>query len=147
MHRCQTNMDRRPACWWWMMIVRPADQHPSPLLIVDISAEPLDSLSGRHVQVTKHPEGPAPPYQRADHQITIMDHYLKNCHPTQDSEGRVQDIIWASFDNCMEQFFYSFSMEQTQSVLIIVVEREFLMVTNIIWAVLDNRHHFKAVLP
>ena len=43
-----------------MMIVSQSYQHPSPLLNVDSSPVPLDSLSGRHVQVTKHPEGPAP---------------------------------------------------------------------------------------
>lgn len=65
-----------------MMIVRPSHQHPSPLLNVDSSPEPNDSLSERHVQVTKHPEGPASPSQATKHYITNMEHRLKNCHPT-----------------------------------------------------------------
>lgn len=112
-HRWQTNMDRR-AARWWMMIARPSHRHPSPLLDVDSSADPLDSLSGRHVQVTKHPEGPAPSSQPAP-----LDHYhgspLKG-HPTRDSlrfEGPMQVIVWTSFDDCTKRVHYSFSMDQT----------------------------------
>lgn len=58
---CDKCMDRRSVRWLWMMIAGPSHLHPSPLLNVDSSAEPLDRISERHVQVTKHPAGPDSP--------------------------------------------------------------------------------------
>ncbi len=124
MHRCQTNMDRRPSWWWWMMIVRPADQHPSPLLNIDISAEPLDSLSERHVQVTKHPEDLAPPYKPQ-----IIRSLLKELSP--------YSSLWGPYAGYYLSFFWwlygAISL--------------FIFYWAIIWAVLGNRLKFKAVLP
>lgn len=48
------------ACCRWMMIAKPFQAHPSPLLNVDGSAEPPDSSSGRRVPVTKQAAGPEP---------------------------------------------------------------------------------------